>query len=372
MKRKHSFKRLRNDMYSLHRRRQNTISRLIWSLLYVGTANAWSTNNGRDSFISRSDHASFFASTDDVLNHQQEEEHPKYHTLPRLYVGDTVACRLAMGMNFTLSPEQAHYVTKVMRIGTKKSRDSVRVFDGINGEWSAKISIQQEDSRTRRRRDDERIITALCTRELRPQPSAEAQPWLLFAPIKKQRIKLMLEKCTELGVGRFVPILTERTEPSCVLDMTRNMDKLRAQTVEASEQCERLTVPSLSLCISDSAEDPWDLRTLLHEWSTADEFCDKHLLICRERSANGSVPVLKLLKDIPTVESLAFVVGPEGGWSPGEEALCDRYTFSSSNIHSVSLGSLVLRAETAAIAAVTACMLSQHVKTNINDRLDDS
>ena len=126
-----------------------------------------------------------------------------------------------------------------------------------------------------------------------------------------------------------MPILTERAEPSSVLDMTRNMDKLQAQTVEASEQCERLTVPPLSLCISDAAEDPWDLSKLLNEWSTCDSFRDKHLLICRERTATGSVPVLELLEQIPTViENVAFVVGPEGGWSPAEEALCDQYTSS--------------------------------------------
>jgi len=116
-------------------------------------------------------------------------------------------------------------------------------------------------------------------------------------------------------------------------------------------------------CLSDgTAEDVWDLSTLLSEWSTRESFRDVHLLICRERTAGCSVPVLKLLENLcnnKTFSGVAFVVGPEGGWSPSEEALCDQYTLSSSNIHCVSLGSLVLRAETASIAAVGACALYQ-------------
>ena len=91
-------------------------------------------------------------------------------------------------MNFTLSPEQAHYVTKVMRIGTKKSRDSVRVFDGVHGEWLAKIiystemMIREHDGDVMRRAS---IITAHCTLELRPQPqSAEHNRGYSLHPLK--------------------------------------------------------------------------------------------------------------------------------------------------------------------------------------------
>ena len=292
-------------------------------------------------------------------------------SLPRLYVGPNV--RLRDGMQFPLTPDQAHYVTKVMRLGKKNSRNSVRVFDGSNGEWLAQIQVDEDEvfHKKKKRRDDRLpIVAAQCTRALRPQNNEINDPligpWLFFAPLKKQRIKVMLEKCTELGVGRFVPILTERADPSSVRDVLQNLGKLTAQSIEASEQCERLTVPPLSeTCVSDRGnEDPWNLTTLLHNWSAQDAFRYRHLLICRERAVDCSVAVLKQLENLYNDENatgVAFVIGPEGGWSPAEETLCDQYAASCSNIHFVSLGSLVLRAETAAITAISACMLCQEL-----------
>jgi len=334
---------------------------LILSLL-LGATDGWSPNSLRPS------RQPFYMTTETAKNKDLDDEN--FHTLPRLYVGPNV--KLADGIRFTLAPDQAHYVTKVMRIGKKKSKNSARVFDGKNGEWLAQIQVEQDDDSTpklRKRRDDA-TISAQCTRQLRPQNSNDncsvSEPWLFFAPIKKHRVKLMLEKCTEMGVGRFVPILTERADPSSVRDVTRDLDKLATQTIEASEQCERLTVPPLAeTCVDhDRGDELWDLPKLLKEWSTLDTFRDKHLLICRERTADCSVPVLKLLQEViddDTAISVALVVGPEGGWSTAEEELCDEYTTSSSNIHCVSLGSLVLRAETAAITAVSACMLYQEL-----------
>lgn len=294
-----------------------------------------------------------------------ERDESNFYTLPRLYVGP--GTRLSDGMNFELTPEQAHYVTNVMRIGKRKSRDSIRVFDGINGEWLAQIHIEESASATqkRKRRRDDATVTAQCIRQLRPQQQELMETWLFFSPIKKQRVKLMLEKCTELGIGRFIPIVTERAEPSCVRDVLRDTDKLALQTIEASEQCERLTVPPIDIaCVSsdDLDEKPWDLKTLLKTWSTQDEFRNRHLLICRERTAECSTPILKVLHTILeeiTVTGVAFMIGPEGGWSRDEELLCDQYSSSSANIRCVSLGLLVLRAETAAIAAASVYMLFQ-------------
>ena len=288
-----------------------------------------------------------------------------FHALPRLFVGS----RLGENVELTLTPEQAHYVTKVMRIGRNKSRDCVRLFDGVNGEWLAQIQTEQDEQSTQRkkgRREHHVIITARCLQQLRPQDK-EKLPWLFFAPIKKTRVKIMLEKCTELGVGRFVPILTERTDPASIRDCLENLDKLTAQTTEAAEQCERLTVPPFTkTCLGNSEEEdyPWDITSLLNKWS--DAFRDRHLLICRERTVDNvsSVPVLAMLQSLAGASmppSVAFVVGPEGGWSPTEEALCDQHATFSDNIHCVSLGSLVLRAETCSIAAISAYMLWQEV-----------
>lgn len=303
--------------------------------------------------------AQFFMT--ETLNAASNES---FHTLPRLFVGS----RLGENVELTLTLEQAHYVTKVMRIGRNKSRDCVRVFDGVNGEWLAQIQTKQDEETTqlkKSRRAHHVITTARCLQQLRPQDK-EKLPWLFFAPIKKARVKIMLEKCTELGVGRFVPILTDWTDPGSIRDCIENLDKLAAQTTEAAEQCERLTVPPLTkTCLGNNdEEDPWNFESLLNKWS--DAFCDRHLLICRERTVDdgSSVPVLAMLQILAgesTAPSVAFVVGPEGGWSPTEEALCDQYAAYSDSIHCVSLGSLVLRAETSSIAAISACMLCQEL-----------
>lgn len=348
---------------------QNAMILLFMSLLVDG-AHAWMQSNNGASSASRDRRQRPYMAAD---TNQEASDRDNCTILPRLYVGPNV--KLNDGMQFALTPDQAHYVTRVMRIGKKRSREgSIRVFDGINGEWLAQILVEDDvsstDKRKRRRRDDVDEVSARCTRQLRPQVCEEttnsnalSAPWLFFAPVKKQRIKTMLEKCTELGVGRFVPIVTERVDPSSVRDLQRDWKKLTMQTVEASEQCERLTVPPLSTtCLLESkcdSGDLWDLATLLTEWSTDDA---RHLLICRERTAGCSVPVLKLLQSLcsdETVTGVAFAIGPEGGWSPAEEVLIEQCTSLSDNIHCVSLGSLVLRAETASITAVGAFMLCQ-------------
>lgn len=312
-----------------------------------------------------------------------------FSTLPRLYVGPDV--RLKDGLQFPLTPDQSHYVTKVMRIGTRRKSSLVRVFDGANGEWLAEIEVKHGDenisSKKKRRRGDDFTVTAHCKRQLRLQPNTDnetpppfTEPWLFFAPIKKQRMKLMLEKCTELGVGRFVPIATDFTESNSIRDVLRDREKLQVQTVEASEQCERLTVPPLTVTCIDSKssnEQPWNLEDLLTNWTAQDSsFRHRHLLICRERQAECSVPILQLLDNLRNSQNEivgnVFLVGPEGGWSPREEDLCDDYTKDFDNVHCVSLGSLVLRAETAAIAATSACMLYNDLHTSDNRITDDS
>lgn len=315
---------------------------------------------------------------DDIFNHS-------FHTLPRLYVGGTTtAPPLAPKVQIPLTPEQAHYVTKVMRMGTKKSRDSmIRIFDGTNGEWLAQIRVLTSDgveanmkdklsgNKRRRRQGEVMNVVAQCQRQLRSQPDSSAllgtQPWLFFAPIKKARVKLVLEKATELGVAQIMPILTERCDPASVRDccLPLNIEKLAIYTLEAAEQCERLTVPPVTLecgaaaTTTDADKEPWNLKQLLKTWSL-DSACyqNLHLLLCRERSARECLPLLKVLREqVCEQHDVAFVIGPEGGWSVDEQAMMDEYCHSNGNIHSVSLGSLVLRAETAAIAALGAYML---------------
>lgn len=299
----------------------------------------------------------------------------KYTTLPRIYVGPLPTSRngeassrvleLSQDFRLQLDSDQAHYVTKVMRIDGKK-RSLLRLFDGQHGEWLARIDVEGTRNRI--------TAYATCLEQLRftaSSSSAFPGPWLLFAPLQsKARAKWLLEKCTELGVSRFVPIQTERTLGAN--SMIRDMDKLALQLVEASEQCERLILPTLSQRLIDCSDDDDDdssedsllkLKDVLHSWEKIQNNGghDRQLLICRERSSVAT-PVLQHLmhgsSDCGEVQAtVAFLVGPEGGWSVEEEQALDVAVASSSQIHAVSLGSNVLRAETAAMAAMTAFAL---------------
>jgi 16S rRNA (uracil1498-N3)-methyltransferase len=280
----------------------------------------------------------------------------KYTTLPRLYLGpppteggNAVAVAVAStlltrDLRLELDSELAHYVTKVMRIDGKK-KSLVRVFDGKSGEWLAQIQV----TGTRNRVD----VHATCLHQLQAQTS-EAGPWVIFAPLKKTRVKQLLEKCTELGASRFVALQTDHTDPVASREFLASMDKLAAHIVEAAEQSERLTLPTLSSQIDVRAVDNGmlSLQDLLTCWEPGG-VDNRHLMICRERSSTA-MPVLEKLKDI---QKVAFLIGPEGGWSADEDVLFRSQT-SSDLIHMVSLGSSVLRAETAAMAAVAACALS--------------
>ena len=209
-------------------------------------------------------------------------------------------------------------------------------------------------------------------------------PWLFFAPIKKQRAKRMVEKCTELGVQLFCPILTEYTDTAAVQACIGNVDilsnansenmdvvmyqdvgskakkksrgdaeKLSLVACEASEQCERLSVPSFVTTLMSGEESHSDrimtVEQLLQAWTDSE-------------SSLGNDRLLSILEAVEKASELgkevAFLVGPEGGWSSEEEAWFDTYSKSHlEKVMGVSLGSNVLRAETASIFAIGAVVL---------------
>lgn len=277
-----------------------------------------------------------------VLEASSQRDDNKHTTLPRLYV-DASPQELARNVRLELDPDQAHYVTRVMRIDGKK-KNLLRIFDGRSGEWLVQIDVEGKKRRGN--------VYATCLEQLRAQDETTSMdPWILWAPLKKARVKWMLEKCTELGATRFVPVLTKRTDPGSVRALA--MDKLGLQLVEASEQSERLVPPILSNSLDDdnSDDDIATLKDLLASWETVNG--DRLLLICRERSA--AVPLLSLLGRLENnVSKVAFLIGPEGGWSSEEESLFDDCCKESNRIHAISLGSNVLRAETAAMTAIAA------------------
>jgi 16S rRNA (uracil1498-N3)-methyltransferase len=229
---------------------------------------------------------------------------PPKSSAPRLFV-DTP---LSPGAEVQLPPEQAHYLSGVMRM---RAGDEVRLFDDRSGEWAA------EAVEVARKRVTLRTTAHVAARESVPDL------WLCAAPIKKQRIDWVAEKACELGVARFVPVLTRRT----VVDRL-NLDRLRAHMIEAAEQCGRTALPELA--------EPVKLEALLRDWPT-----ERQLLFCDEE---GGVPFASAVRSGPA----AILIGPEGGFDASERGELKAHPCATA----VSLGPRILRADTAAAAAV--------------------
>lgn len=227
---------------------------------------------------------------------------------PRLFVETP----LAEGMTIIVEGGQAHYLAAVMRL---KPGAPVRLFDDATGEWLAEVT------EAGKRRVLLSVATRLSTREQVPDL------WLLTAPIKKGRIDWLVEKACELGVARILPVLTQRT----VVDRL-NLDRLRAHMIEAAEQCGRTALPML--------EEPRPLPTLLRDWPE-----DRMLIHADEQ---GGAPLATVARPGPA----AILIGPEGGFDDDERASIRAHPQAVG----ISLGPRILRADTAAAAAVTLWM----------------
>ncbi|MEO5372801.1 MAG: 16S rRNA (uracil(1498)-N(3))-methyltransferase [Alphaproteobacteria bacterium] len=223
-----------------------------------------------------------------------------------------VAASLEAGGRVTVSDEQGHYLLNVMRI---RAGDGITLFNGRDGEWHAEI---------------EGIARRSCVlrvkRRLREQ-AVETDLWLLFAPIKRARLDFVAEKAAELGVSLIWPVLTRFTAMGRV-----NVERLRANAIEAAEQCERLTVPEV--------REPVPLERALAGWDAG-----RRLLLLDE--AGGGQPIAEAVAAVP--EPAALLVGPEGGFAKSELDLLRDLPF----VTAASLGPRILRAETAAVAALS-------------------
>lgn len=223
-----------------------------------------------------------------------------------------ITADLEAGAQLALCKEHAHYLANVMRA---KTGDDVLVFNGRDGEWSGTLAHVAKNA-----------VTLAVDSQTRPQ-AAEPDLWLVAAPIKKDCIDLVAEKAAELGASALWPVFTRRTVTSRV-----NTERLSAHMREAAEQCERLTVPVLL--------DPAPLDKVLAGWDAA------RTLLFLDESGSGA-PIAQVLADVPD-GPLAVLVGPEGGFAPEERAQLAKLPFA----RPVSLGPRILRAETAAIAAL--------------------
>jgi 16S rRNA (uracil1498-N3)-methyltransferase len=233
----------------------------------------------------------------------------------RLYVDSA----LSAGVDIILPSDQAHYVARVMRLGTG---DSLALFDGANGEWRATITDVTRNS-----------ITARVDSCLRPQ-AAPPDVWLAFAPVKRLRIDYLVAKATELGAASLLPVFTRRTAVARV-----KQERLLANAVEASEQCGRLTVPAIR-----PAE---GLADMLAAWPP-----ERRLLLLDETGGPPIVPTLHAARaEMPSGATAPWGIlcGPEGGFDPSELDAIGKLAF----VTRVGLGPRILRAETAALAALT-------------------
>ncbi len=227
----------------------------------------------------------------------------------RLYVPDA----LQPGGSLVLADDQAHYLRHVLRLG---QGETVAVFNGRDGEFLATIAEAGK-----------KACRLQVGPRLRPQlPPADL--WLCFAPIRQGRIEMIVEKATELGAARLLPVLTRRTQIGKV-----NVERLGTTAREAAEQCERLDVPAVAPAVT--------LEKLLADWPAG-----RCLFVCVERS--DAEPLLIAAQAWPKQAPCALLVGPEGGFAPDEIVALSRLPV----VRPVTLGPSILRAETAAIAAL--------------------
>jgi 16S rRNA (uracil1498-N3)-methyltransferase len=221
------------------------------------------------------------------------------------------------GAEVTMPAERAHYLRDVLRLSPG---DEVRLFNGRDGEWRGLIAALSKKAAT--------VALADRLREQAPEPDL----WLLFAPIKRARIDDLIEKATELGVALFQPVLTEHTAVERI-----NIDRLRAIAMAAAEQSERLTVPAVRAAVTPDK--------LLAGWPA-----DRHVLLCAEAGSAKSIAetLMAWAGRGEDKRSWAVMIGPEGGFARGELDGIGKLPFVSA----VGLGPRILRADTAALAAL--------------------
>lgn len=188
--------------------------------------------------------------------------------------------------------------------------DTLRVFNGVDGEWRVRVGNVGKKQ-----------VSLLVQEQTRVQ-AAEPDCWLCFALLKRTKTDMVVEKATELGVSRILPVVTARTQGDHV-----NLGRLRSIAIEAAEQCERLAVPEIAA--------PVQLAALLREWPAG-----RRLFMADERR---EAAVARF-----AAGPAALLVGPEGGFTDAEVAAIG----ADQIVTRVSLGARILRAETAAIAGL--------------------
>ncbi|XUY27235.1 16S rRNA (uracil(1498)-N(3))-methyltransferase [Agrobacterium sp. rho-8.1] len=228
--------------------------------------------------------------------------------MQRLFVSQS----LNAGGAFETTSDQFNYLANVLRMADGAE---ILLFNGRDGEWKAELSYP-----TRKK------IHLTATQQTRPQPAASDLHYL-FAPLKTGRMDYVVQKAVEMGAGVLQPVLTQHVQGKI-----NNLDKLRANVVEAAEQCGILAVPQV--------EEPVRLKDLMETWPAT-----RRIIYCDEGDeGQNPLPVLNRIEE----QHIALLVGPEGGFSDEEQSLLRNHPF----VTPIPLGPRILRADTAGVAAL--------------------
>jgi 16S rRNA (uracil1498-N3)-methyltransferase len=228
--------------------------------------------------------------------------------IPRLFV----TAALGPGQRVALDGDRTHYLKNVMR---RQLGDEVGLFNGLDGEWLGRIDTYGKGS------------TGIALEVQRRPQVASPDVWLAFAPIKRARIDFIAEKATELGASLLWPVMTRRAEPLRV-----NTERLTNIAIEAAEQTERLDIPEV--------REPVQLEKMLAAWPR-----ERTLFVCAE--AGQALPIAEAVV-AHQGKPAGFLIGPEGGFAAVELDALRKLPF----VVAIGLGPRLLRAETAAVAAL--------------------
>jgi 16S rRNA (uracil1498-N3)-methyltransferase len=230
-------------------------------------------------------------------------------TLPRLYLPDDLAPELQV----QLSENQGHYLTHVLRLG---EASPFLAFNGRDGEWECRLTPIGKKK-----------VQARVERQTRPQ-TEPGRIDFYFAPLKQARLDYLIQKAVELGAARIGPVITART-----IAAKASADRMRSNAIEAAEQCGILSIPEIRPAVK--------LPSLLSSWPP-----DHALIYCDEKAAIASP--LAALNGLQH-DRYAVLVGPEGGFTDEETAKLRKQSF----VTAISLGPRIMRADTAAVAALS-------------------
>ena len=229
----------------------------------------------------------------------------------RIFINNSISSNLII----YVKDKQHHFLRNVMRI---KINDNINVFDGISGEWASTVIAINRES------------TALRVTENIKKMQSSPDLWLIFAPIKQNRMNIAIQKATELGVSKIIPCSTEYTNIKNI-----NVKNLYQNSIEASEQSQRLDIPSI--------EKEVNLKSLLDSWPK-----DRKLIFCDESNTDNKPIIDTILPLKNTTKKWSVLIGPEGGFSDTEKDLI----LKNNGAISVSLGNTILRSDTAITVAL--------------------